>query len=227
VPNEPAKAERKLPEIDKVNPAWYEFSRSSTRNTVFRFVGPLRVRGAENVPRTGATIIASLHVSELDPPAIGSATRRRLRFMAKVELFKGFFGRLIASYGAFPVHRGEADTEAIRRSLDYLAHGEALLLFPEGTRGDGKRLGPIGRGAALLAKRSGAWVVPTAITGTQFMLPKGAKKIKRGRVMVAFGKPFRYSDCGDDREAFLSRLEAEILALAHSIGLELEAPAEA
>jgi 1-acyl-sn-glycerol-3-phosphate acyltransferase len=192
-----------------------------TRWTFFSYLGGIQVIGRPNIPKRGPVLIACNHLSELDPPAVGCAARRHLRFFAKEELFKGAFGKLIASIGAFPVRRGASDMEAIRKTLDFLETGQAVLLFPEGTRGDGKQLGPMGRGAALLGKRSGAWIVPAAINGTQWMLPRGAKKLQRGKIKVAFGKPFRYSDVGDDREAFITKLEEEIRALSATIGLPL------
>jgi 1-acyl-sn-glycerol-3-phosphate acyltransferase len=213
------------PKVDHPVYLWYGFSIWVTRFIAFAQLGGMEFYGRSKVPMKGPVIIACNHLSQLDPPAVACATKRHVRFMAKQELFKGFFAKMIYSMGAYPVKRGTSDTEAIRKTLDILESGQALLLFPEGTRGDGKHLGPMGRGAALLAKRSGAWIVPTAINGTQFMLPRGAKRIRRGRVKVAFGTPFRYSDCGDDREAFIARLESEIIELAGSIGLKL-LPAE-
>lgn len=207
---------------DKPIYGWYGFCRWTVRWTIFNIWARLRVMGRENVPKHGPVLIASIHLSELDPPAVACATRRHLRFFAKEELFKGFFGKLITSVGSFPVRRGASDSEAIRKTLDFLKTDQAVLLFPEGTRGDGVTLGPLGRGAAMIAKRSGAWVVPAAVCGTQHLLPRGAKKIQRGKIAVAFGKPFRYVDLGEDRDAFMQRLQNDLLALSKSLGQELK-----
>jgi len=183
----------------------------------------------DQVPKDGATIIAPVHLSNLDPPAVASVCPRQLRFMAKHELFKGFFGWAISSVGAFPVRRGENDTDAIRKAIAMLDSGQALLLFPEGERGDGKHLGQINRGIAMLAKRSGAQVVPTAIIGTHAMLPRGAKGAKRGHVRIAFGEPFTYASVVDGssskgREKFAAELERRLVKVCAANGMELGAP---
>ena len=147
--------------------------------------------------------------------------------MAKQELFKGLFGWGISSVGAFPVRRGENDTEAIRRAIDMLDNGQALLLFPEGERGDGTHLGPINKGIAMLAKRSAAQIVPTAIIGTHSMLPRGAKGAKRGHVKIVFGSPFSYESFtagveGKGRDVFTEELQSRLLELCRDYGLNLD-----
>src|SRR5436190_23431548 len=114
--------------------AWYAFILRLVRNGFFRLTtGGLRSVGEENIPKTGAVIFAPNHVSNLDPPAVACGTnKRQLAFMAKEELFKGLFGKLIASVGAYPVKRGEGDTESIRRRIELLEQGRAVLVFPEG-----------------------------------------------------------------------------------------------
>lgn len=193
----------------------------------FRSKGGVHGVGTENIPLDGALIIAPIHLSNLDPPAVASVSPRQLRFMAKQELFKGIFGWGIASVGAFPVRRGENDTDAIRKAIELLDDGQALLLFPEGERGDGKRIGAINRGVAMLAKRTGARVVPTAIIGTHAMLPKGAKGAKKGHVTVIFGAPFTFDEvtegaAGKARDVFAAELEHRILALCAEHGMVLE-----
>jgi 1-acyl-sn-glycerol-3-phosphate acyltransferase len=147
--------------------------------------------------------------------------------MAKSELFKGIFGWGIRSTGAFPVRRGENDTEAIRKAIELLNDGQVLLLFPEGERGDGMKLGPINRGIAMLAKRTGAPIIPTAIVGTHAMLPRGGKRAKRGHVTVAFGEAFTYAEVAkgsssEARDAFAMELERKLLELCASNGLTLQ-----
>ena len=185
--------------------------------------------GKENVPKHGAIIIAPVHFSNLDPPAVASVCPRQLRFMAKQELFKGFFGWGISSVGAFPVRRGENDTDAIRKAIDMLDDGQALLLFPEGERGDGKKLGSINRGIAMLAKRTGAQIVPTAIVGTHAMLPRGAKGAKRGHIRIVFGEPFTYASVTEGstakgRDIFATELERRLVELCTANGMKLEMP---
>ena len=202
---------------------WYRFIRW-VATQIFRLTGGIRSVGSENVPPHGPTLLAPIHLSFLDPPAVACGTRRQLRFMAKEELFRiPLLKSLILSLGAFPVKRGEGDTESIRRTLALLEAGEAVLIFPEGTRGDGEVLQPINRGVTMLAKRTGAQVVPVAIVGSNVVLPKHGKR-RRCRITLAYGVPFRYTDTAVqadeklNRDAFAERLSRELVALANANG---------
>lgn len=147
--------------------------------------------------------------------------------MAKEELFKGVFGKIIGSLGAFPVHRGDGDTEAIRKSIAMLEDKEALLVHPEGTRGDGVKMNPINKGVAMLAKRTGAPVVPVGIVGSHIVMPRG-KKGKRHRIKVVFGKPFTYAEVAkganekEAREAFSIELAERIRKLCNENGWDVQ-----
>ena len=152
-----------------------------------------RVVGKEGVPPTEGVILAANHVSYVDPLFIGVAlVERQLHFLAKEELFRSpLFGSLIRGLHAFPVRRGQGDTGAIRHCLRLLAEGEMLLMFPEGTRGDGMALLEAEGGIGFLAARSGCPVVPVYVQGTDHVLPRG-KRIPRLRpVTVYFGRPLR------------------------------------
>lgn len=207
---------------------WFAFARWMTKTFFYGMKGGLSSVGEENIPKTGALIVAPNHVSYLDPPAVACGTKRRpLRFMAKEELFKGPFGLLIGSLGAFPVRRGEGDTESIRKSLAILEGGEALLVFPEGTRSNAKTMLPINRGVAMLAKRTGAAVLPVGIIGTEVVMPKGGGGRKHP-MKIAYGKPFTYEEVAtgknekENRERFAAELERRILELCHANGLMLK-----
>ena len=143
--------------------------------------------------------------------------------MAKEELFKNrWFGWLIRSLGAFPIRRGSGDTESIRMALKILEAESAILVFPEGTRNYGKQMMPINRGVELLAKRSGAWILPTAIVGTAHKWPKGGKPRLWGRVTVRFGEPYRLGDLADGAD-FRADLQRRILELCQLEGYALSA----
>jgi len=210
---------------------WYRAVRGTVRSVFFGLrTGGLRGIHESRVPGKGAVILAANHMSHLDPPAVGCATRRELTFMAKKELFKGLFGKIIASLGAFPVSRGEGDTESIRHSMELLEQGHALLLFPEGTRGDGKTLQELNRGVAMLAKRTGAPVVPVGVVGTEIVLPRGAKKMTRHPIKICFGEPFTYDAMPgatdrEKREAFTAELASRIVALCRENGFMLASSA--
>jgi 1-acyl-sn-glycerol-3-phosphate acyltransferase len=213
------------------HPTWYAFVRATVRLCVYQLrLGGIKTIGAENVPKSGPVIICGNHASHLDPPGMSCGLPRRLSFMAKEELFRGLFGKILTSLGAFPVRRGEGDSEAIRTSLDLLASGEALLVFPEGTRNDGHQMLPTNPGVAMMAKRSGAPVLPVAILGTDKALPKGAKKMKRHKITLVVGEPIRYADFvgeGNDkgtRERFMAEIANRICQLAATQGVELLPP---
>ena len=148
-----------------------------------------KVNGRERVPSTGGFILASNHLNNADPPILAAAIwRRRIRFMAKIELFKYPFGVVPRLYGAFPVRRFDSDVRALLQCERLLRDGQAIGMFPEGTR---SRTGYIGRphpGTAMVALRSGAPVLPCAITGTE-MLRNPLRLIFRPRFTVSIGEP--------------------------------------
>jgi 1-acyl-sn-glycerol-3-phosphate acyltransferase len=190
-----------------------------------RLMFRLEVHGEQNVPLEGALIVASNHLSLLDPPLIGCACPRELRYVAKAELFRvPMLGRLISRLGAFPVERGTADVGAIRTALQHLKAGHAVLIFIEGTRGTGEYLLPPTPGATLLARQSGAPVLPTAIIGTHRAMPKGAKLPRLVKVQVAFGKPITYAELFGERtdraarDAFTDYLMEQIALLLREMG---------
>src|SRR5579864_2900572 len=95
----------------------------------------MRVYGAENVPKDGPLIVACNHVSYLDPPVLGTASPRRIEYMAKRQLFEiPVLGSLISAVGAYPVDREGSATAAVKRSVEVLRRGGAIGIFPEGTR---------------------------------------------------------------------------------------------
>lgn len=152
-----------------------------------RFFG-LRETGREYIPRTGAVILAANHISDWDPPVLGMASIRVPYYMAKSELFrKPLAAFLLRKLGAFPVNRTGVDTEAIRTSLQILSQGGILAMFPEGTRNRRGLLGKPKQGIALIARRSGAPIVPAYISGTTRPLTG---------FHVAFGPPVAPGEIG-------------------------------
>ncbi|MDQ6876979.1 MAG: 1-acyl-sn-glycerol-3-phosphate acyltransferase [Candidatus Dormibacteraeota bacterium] len=155
-------------------------------------IGLFRVVGSENVPRKGPLIICPSHSGTLDPPMVPAFTPRADTWsMAKSEYFKGgiieFFFR---HYHAFPVVRHSADRTALKRSFDLLKAGEALIIYPEGTRVESGVLATPEPGAGFLAQKAACPVVPVGLSGTAECLPKGAHWPRRVPVSIVFGKPF-------------------------------------
>ena len=173
----------------------------------------LRARGRENLPE-GGYVLAANHLSNFDPWALGLPLfpRRFLRFMGKSELFWTPLKQFISAGGAFPVHRGRGDVEAIETAASLVHEGHVVVMFPEGTRqrkGLRKRHQPKAHtGAARIALDAGAPLVPAAISGTD-------RLTRLGPLRVAYGPPVDVSDLGDrePREAAqeaTDRLMAEI-----------------
>src|SRR5512134_4016679 len=160
-------------------------------------------RGAEHVPATGPFLIVANHSSVLDPPLVGGACPRRLTFLAKAELFRvPGLGGLIRRLGAQPLRREGADPSALRTAQRVLAEGKALLVFPEGTRGEEGTLREAKPGAALLAVQSGATVVPAYVRGSGRAWPRGRRLPRPAKVVVTFGAPLRFQRAsGADRRA--------------------------
>ena len=149
-----------------------------------------RVRGKENIPSQGPLLIVTNHLNLADSPLLGVSLSRKVVFMAKEELFRSSFsGYFIRSFGAFPVHRGQLDREALRQADQALAQGQALVMFPEGMRSRGGQLRRAFPGSALIALRSGAPILPVGITGTEKI--KGAAwLLRRPQITVNIGHPF-------------------------------------
>jgi 1-acyl-sn-glycerol-3-phosphate acyltransferase len=171
-----------------------------------------RIHGLENLPE-GGFVLAPNHVSNLDPWPLGMPLwpKRQLNWMAKSELYKPVIGTLISWGGAFPVRRGQRDEAAIETAVERVKDGEVVVIFPEGTR---KEKGVIKRhearprtGAARVALRAGAPLVPAAIGGTDRLL-------RLGPLSVAYGPPVDLAGLGgDEREAAkeaTTRLMADI-----------------
>jgi 1-acyl-sn-glycerol-3-phosphate acyltransferase len=160
----------------------------------------LRVEGGHNVPRTGPLLLVSNHESWWDIPALGAAQPRKIRFMAKSELFavRGF-GAFIRFGGAFPVRRGEPDRDALRQVREILAAGEIVCIFIQGHRQPD--LTGAKSGAGRFAVVEDAPVVPAAVRGTREWKPGASAR-------VSFGEPVRY-ERGDRRPSQAYRETAD------------------
>jgi 1-acyl-sn-glycerol-3-phosphate acyltransferase len=156
-------------------------------------VGNMKVIGRENVPLTGGVMIAGNHVSYLDPPLVGSGCPRMIYFMAEIGLFKNWlFGRMMYSWGAFPVNRGGVDRQAMKKAEELLREGKAVSMFIEGTRSRSGMLQEPQDGVAMLAVRARVPIVPVACIGTDNVMPVNSKKIKISQIIVVYGKPIYF-----------------------------------
>jgi glycerol-3-phosphate dehydrogenase (NAD(P)+) len=147
--------------------------------------------GREHIPADGPVIFAANHRSFLDPFVIACMSRRPLYYVAKQELFAH---RLTAwflnSLGAFPINRGNADEDAMATAREILNRGDAVLIFPEGTRIRPGTLGAPKRGVGRLALETGAPVIPVAVIGTENI--RKTWRIRPHKVSIRAGAPLRF-----------------------------------
>jgi 1-acyl-sn-glycerol-3-phosphate acyltransferase len=180
---------------------------------LYRILYRFKVDGRENLPE-GPALLCVNHSSLADPVIIALALSRkdRPRFMAKMELFKIFgLKQLITALGAFPVERGVGDMAAIRTTLDILKGGQKVLVFPQGRRiANDDEDAAMKNGAAMLAFRSGAPLLPTHLSV--------GRKVFFNKIQIVFGKPF-YAEKqpgvknSEQYAALIERLRQEIYAL--------------
>lgn len=174
----------------------------------------LQIRGIDHVPRTGPVLLAGNHSGILDGPLVFFLAPRPAVLLTKSEVFVGIWARPMGWLGLVPVHRGAVDRAALKAGLAELQEGGVVGVFPEGTRGTGA-FEQISDGLAYLALRSGAAVVPVAVTGTAAALPRGRVVPRlRAPVTVTFGGPVRLDVEGDPRARRTVSLAAERLRIA-------------
>ncbi len=200
---------------------WFYHPGAAVIGFVSRLLWGARIEGIEHLPRTGPFILVCNHCSNVDPLMMGWASGhqvgRIVHFMAKIEM-RGWpvIGWLATQAGVYFVRRGERDRGAQKFSLDTLAAGEPIAIFPEGTRSRNGRLKEGKPGTALIAMRSGAPIVPAAISGTHRIFPGGSRWPRASRVRVRYGEPFSlpYQPTGRlDREGMAEGTERIMSAI--------------
>jgi len=182
--------------------------------TATRLYTGMRIEGRHHLPRSGAYVLAPVHRSYVDTPIACCVTRRRLRYMGKDTLWtRRWSGWLLSSLGGFPVSRGTADREALKRCVAVLEGGEPLVLFPEGERKSGPIVQPLFDGAVYVALRARVPIVPVGIGGSERVMPKGARFIYPRRVRVIIGEPIRPSMPTDSKRIPRSAVQDASAAL--------------
>lgn len=179
----------------------------------------IEAEGRKNVPKEGGLLVISNHCSQMDPVIIGAVSPRRLYYMGKEELFKiPFLRKLITSLGAFPVKRGEGDLKALSKVIELVSRGEAVLLFPEGSRSDDGEVKDFMHGASYVAFRTSVPVLPVAVKGSFEAMPKGCYFPKPTKIKVRFGEVlyFNYekkSNLKEGVKAFTAFLRDRVVKL--------------
>lgn len=192
---------------------WFSFLGFKLLSWIFF---PLTVYGREYLPKRGeGFILASNHISNLDPFIVGICDWRRINYMAKDSLFANKFASFFFhSVNAFPVKRNTADFFAVRESLRRLKLGKPLLMFPEGTRKiQEKQNNP---GVGLIVVKSGVPVVPVQIVGSDKVLPPKARMFKRHPVKVYIGRPMQFKP-EEGYQEISDRIMERVFSLAPEI----------
>ena len=147
----------------------------------------MRIAGMERIPTSGPVVVVVNHSSALDGPVLFGALPRRVSFLVKAELFKGFAGWVLTNVGQYGLQRDVPDRAPLLNALAQLKAGGVIGIFPEGTRGAGG-VENVFNGAGWLACRSGAQIVPIAMRGTHRRA--GTRRRLKPRVDVLIGEPF-------------------------------------
>jgi 1-acyl-sn-glycerol-3-phosphate acyltransferase len=180
----------------------------------------LRVTGRNNIPHGGPVIFAANHISDADPPILGSTLRFPVAWMAKRELWDiGWLAPLLDFFGCIAIDPESPDRAALKLGFQTLEAGDALIIFPEGRLAHDGVIGPILPGALMLALKAGVCVVPVGMWGAQHVIPYGAQlpRPTLKPVNIHFGAPLRFDDLADlpsrrAREVGAKRLEEAIHA---------------
>ncbi|MBE9204949.1 1-acyl-sn-glycerol-3-phosphate acyltransferase [Nostoc sp. LEGE 06077] len=148
-----------------------------------------KIYGVENVPQSDPLVVVSNHASYFDPPIVSNCVRRPVAYMAKQELFEvPVLAQAIKLYGAYPVSRGSADRNAIRAALECLENGWAVGVFLQGTRTPDGRITDPKKGAALLAAKAQAPILPVSLWGSEEILEKGSSLPRAVPLTIRIGE---------------------------------------
>ena len=179
------------------------------------FGGRLHQLGRDNVPRKGGLLVISNHIATGDPPLEGAMFPRPVHFMAKAEWFTGnrLIGYLARQFLCFPVNRHTADRAALRYTLALLERGQAVLVYPEGTRSVDHQMHRAEAGIGFLARKSGVPILPLAIWGTEKVMPKGSHMPRPEHAHITYGEPFHLPESMVDNRVAADFMMARVAEL--------------
>lgn len=160
-----------------------------------RMIFSMRVIHPERMVESGPLLIAVNHSSFFDPPLAGICSRRGVYYLARKTLLKWpFFGPLFPAMNVIPVERDGNDMSALREVIKKVKEGNAVLLFPEGTRSIDGNLQPARAGIGLVIAKTGAPVLPMRIFGAYEAFPKNARRFQLSQITVVIGEPIHFTE---------------------------------
>jgi len=191
-------------------------------HAIFRF----KVYGRQNVPKRGGVLLAANHISAYDPPAVGCVIPRPAYFMAKKELFDNPLKNLIMNIArCIPIDRGDVGRATIKRIGELLKQGQAILLFPEGTRSRNGELLAGKEGVGMIAVHNNVDVVPVYVAG---LYKVRGSIFRRPKISISFGEPVHISSLiagsGENRREFYRVITAAVFERIRELGSGSPAP---
>ncbi|HEY9616192.1 MAG TPA: lysophospholipid acyltransferase family protein [Microcoleaceae cyanobacterium] len=203
-----------------INLLLYHLFKWSVISPVFHLYFRGRIYGANNVPRRGRLIVVSNHASDFDPPILSACVRRPVAYMAKEELFQvPVLKQAITLYGAYPVKRGSADRSAIRAALASLDQGWAAGVFITGTRTPDGRVTDPKLGAAMIAAKAQAALLPVSLWGTHAIFRKGSAVPRAVPLTVRIGEVIPPPKSTDRQELeAVTQHCADVINAMHDLG---------
>ncbi len=179
-----------------------------------RLLWKIEFYGVENIPERGGLIVAANHQTYIDPFWLSLQIKRPTRYLAWSAAFRWpVVGRCLTWFGAWPLALEGADPAAIRRSLQWLREGGAVVIFPEGGRST--ETGSLERfkaGAVRLALEAEVPILPVTIKGGNYIWPRGRRFPRGGKVSVTYHPLYHPEQCADEETRACARRESERLA---------------
>lgn len=209
----------RLPELTRAR-RWFRRLLTGLLWALVKLLVRLEVRGLENVPQDGAVLIVSNHLGDADVPIGLTLSPRPVEVFVKADLYDyPVLNWILRAYGVIWLHRGQPDRRAIRAGLNALAQGSLLAIAPEGRESRSGALEDGTSGAAYLALKSGALLVPFTLTGTENRrMLATLRRLRRPRVSVTIGRPFRLDEMDGDWRAAVERgTERIMITLAEQL----------